>query len=385
VSLTEKLAAPPPEPPPAGWRPRVDIDEAGAVIVTEATPVEDSATSSNIEFAELLEEHGLTPGQWTVKSHSSSRWQSASGEWRESHRLTAIPNRSTVAEKVDLDDLQKAVRRVRRRPPELGTENVSVIGVLSDMQVGKTDSRGGTEELLQRMETSRYRFRDYIAQAKPEEIVLLDAGDPIENFENTGSQDRTNDLQLTEQIRVWRRIFWTWIETAAQLAPTVKVAAVSSNHGRVRKGKAYVGTPSDDYGIEVLSQVADIAAANPAKYGHVTFYSPGRHDEALALRLVGGKVVGLVHGHQTSSIDRIDDWWKGQSHGRTPVGQADYLVAGHWHNMRVSTSGDDRWIFSAPTADSGSSWFKNLRGHDSAPGVMAFTVDPDGWNGLALC
>src|SRR5690606_27878206 len=102
-------------------------------------------------------------------------------------------------------------------------------------------------------------------------------------------------------------------------------------------------------------------------------------DESLAVQLAGGKVVGVTHGHQVTAIERLGTWWQGQSHGRTPVGQADILVAGHFHNMRISTSGDDRWIFSAPTADAGSQWFRNISGHDSAPGVMSFTVDADGW------
>ena len=364
------------------------MDEKGATIVTQARAIAGpDAPPTDVEFNAILEEHGLTPGQWSIKSLSSSRWQSAAGEWRESQRLNAVPTTTRFGVEVpDLDDLQKAVRRVRRRPVEQSTDGLSVVAVLADMQIGKgQDSRGGTEELLLRMEQSRYRFRDYVRSVEPEEIVLLDAGDPIENFDNVARQERTNDLHLTEQIRVWRRVFWTWVETAAQLAPSVKVAAVGSNHGQVRRAGKPAGPAGDDYGIEVLAQIADIAAANPEKYGHCTFYSPARTDEALALTLAGGKVVGLVHGHQTTSIDKLHDWWMGQSHGRTPVGQADVLVAGHWHQMRISTSGDDRWIFSAPTADAGSAWFRNLRGHDSAPGVMAFCVGPDGWGGLTLC
>lgn len=390
MSLTERLAALPERPPqpPSGWRPRVDVSETGATIVTESKHVESPTDEpEDVEFSKLLNEHGMSPDLWTIKSHSSSRWQASSGEWRESHRIIAIPLAPKAPYDLpDLDDLHKAVRRTRRKPHQPTTDQVSVVGVLSDLQIGKAhDSRGGTEETLARLEDSRQRWFDYVTKVQPEEIVLLDAGDPIENFDNVARQTRTNDLQLTEQIRVWRRVFWTWVELAAQMAPSVKVASVPSNHGQLRKGKNPIGPATDDYGIEVLAQIADIAKANPEKYGHVQFYAPAETEEALALQLTGGRVLGLVHGHQVSSIDRLHDWWSGQSHGRTPVGQADVLVAGHFHNFRVSTSGDDRWIFVAPTADAGSAWFRNLRGHDAPPGVLTFTMGPDGWDGLTLC
>lgn len=390
VSLKNKLASPPapPTPPPSGWQPHVDISDTGATIITKSYAITGPAGSQDeVDLKELLEEHGLTPSLWSIKSHSSSRWQVYDGSWRESHRITAEPTSARFGiDLPDLDDLHKAVRRSRVKRPENGSDGLTAVVVLSDLQVGKAhDARGGTEEMLERVEDSRLKLIKYVKKLKPAEIVLVDAGDPIENFESTAQQDRTNDLSLTEQIRVWRRVLWTWVDTIAALAPSVKVVAVGSNHGRVRRGKNPMGPPSDDYGIEALAQVADIASANPELYRHVSFHVPPETDEALAVQLTGGKVLGVVHGHQVSNIDKISDWWRGQSHGRTPVGAADFLIHGHFHQMRVSTSGDDRWIFGAPTADAGSAWFRNLRGHESAPGVMTFCVGPDGWGGLTLC
>lgn len=247
-----------------------------------------------------------------------------------------------------------------------------------------SNHRGGVEELLARVDESLEAWTDQILLQRPAEIVLLDAGDPIENFESAGEQERTNDLGLTEQIRVWRRIFWKWVERAASLAPTVHVAAVGSNHGRVRRGKAALGHASEDYGIEVLAQLSDMAAVNPDKYGHVRFYTPGKFDESLALHLAGGKVLGMVHGHQVQRATALDAWWAKQSHGRGPVADADILVAGHFHAFHVLPSGGDRWIFVAPTSDNGSAWFRNISGKENPPGVLSFAVDPLGWRGLAL-
>lgn len=385
------------EPPgapqaPAGWRPQRVIGSTAFELTTTAREVPDGNASpiSAEEQAELLRSHDMDPQQWVVTSFGSSRWQTQSGKWLEASRIKGRPRVASPLfgqDMPDLDDIDAAVGRITRTAPPSSfglNPDLTNVGVLADLQVGKTNHRGGTEELLARVNESLEAWTDQILLQRPAEIVLLDAGDPIENFESAGEQERTNDLGLTEQIRVWRRIFWKYVERAASLAPVVHVAAVGSNHGRVRRGKAALGHASEDYGIEVLAQISDMAAVNPDKYGHVKFWTPGKFDESLALQLAGGKTLGLVHGHQVSRATALDGWWAKQSHGRGPVADADILVAGHFHAFHVLPSGADRWIFVAPTSDNGSAWFRNISGKENAPGVLSFAVDPLGWRGMAL-
>ncbi|PSL04162.1 hypothetical protein CLV30_106167 [Haloactinopolyspora alba] len=391
--LTEKLKAAPPAPasrraPQAVFSSRVDInslkgeaevelnDEPG--VVTEGTALE------------FLEKEGQDPSLWEVVSLRRSEWDSPGGNRLEATRVS-FRRRERAAEHdlmPDLDDLHAAVERAVAADawidPDFGIPQVTNVAVIADPQAGKVDHRGGTSELLQRLEMSLARWAAYVQEQQPEEIILADAGDAIENFESVGSQDRTNDLQLTEQIRVWRRVFWKWIDTAAQLAPSVKVLSVGSNHCRVRRGKSEMGTTLDDFGIEVLSQVMDMAEVYPERYGHVEFYAPDQHSESVAVEAVGGRVLGLAHGHQVRNPDQLGKWLAGQALGRTPIGSADIAVFGHFHNLRVQTVGDDRWLFIAPTSDNGSSWFRNLSGAESAPGVMSVTLDSDGWRDLVI-
>jgi hypothetical protein len=337
----------------------------------------------------LLERHGLNPDQFVVTGFRSSEWSMPNGELGTSTRFTFARSGSPAATGSalpDLDDLHATIKRDRRKAPvwTVAQDSQTVAVVLADFQTGKTGARGGTEELLRRSEASLARFERYVKKIKPAEILVLDAGDPVEGFENAGPQERTNDLQLTEQIRVWRRIFWSWIDAAARLAPSVKVAAVPSNHGRVRRGKAEMGTPNDDYGIEVLTQVSDMAGVYPEKYEHVKFFAPSYYEESVAIETVGGKVVGLVHGHQAKQAARMPVWLAGQAAGRSPVGSADIVFAGHYHALQVGTWGDHRYFFIAPTSDAGSDWFRNLSGMESAPGVLAMTIDGEGWRDLAV-
>lgn len=333
---------------------------------------------------DLLERHGLDPAQFMVTGFRTSTWTMANGEDGTSTRFTFARKGSAAAGGTllpDIDDLHAAIKRDQRKAPKpkAVAEHVSLLAVIADPQFGKVDERGGTEDTLRRLEASLERFRAHAKKVKPSEIIVIDAGDSIENFESVASEERTNDLSLTEQIRVWRRVFWSWIDEASRLAPSVKVLSVGSNHCRVRRGKNNLGTPSDDYGIEVLTQVADMASVYPEKYSHVEFFAPGRHEESVAIQAVGGKVIGLAHGHQARTPTGLPKWLNGQAAGRTPVGGADIVIAGHFHHYKIEPWGDDRWIFIAPTSDNGSSWYRNVSGIESQPGLLALTIDEEGW------
>jgi hypothetical protein len=285
----------------------------------------------------------------------------------------------------DYDALMKDVQRtVRSRKVTPKSTTATDVVILGDFQVGKRDYLGGTPELLERSEEALRQVLKRLRRTKPVEIVLLDVGDSTEGFQSAPNAAQTNDLDHTEQVRVWRRILFRWIDAIAALGITVKVLGVPSNHCRVRKGKDVQGKPNDDWGLEAIAQVADMASTNPEKYGHVEFYVPETHDEHLALTLAGGRTIGAFHGHQKSSVAGLLGWLEGQAAGRSPIGHADIVFAGHYHHLEVNTWGDDRWLFVAPTMDSGSSWYSNLTGRKSRPGVLVLTVDEHGWRDMEV-
>jgi hypothetical protein len=396
--LTDKLKATPPAParakvPQVAFSSKVEVSTLKGEATVEVDGAEPGAITEGTAL-EFLEKEGQDPAAWEVVSLRRSEWETANGKTLEATRVSfRRREQSAGVESLmpDLDDLHAAVIRDMQSPggnyanlEHSAIPQVTNVAIIADPQAGKVDVRGGTEELLHRLEVSLERWATYVREQQPEEIILADAGDAIENFESQASQDRTNDLQLTEQIRVWRRVFWKWIDTAAALAPSVKVLSVGSNHCRVRRGKNSMGPTSDDFGIEVLSQVMDMASVYPERYGHVEFYAPEEHSESVAIQAVGGKVLGLAHGHQVRNPDQLGKWLAGQALGRTPIGNADIAIFGHFHNLRVQTVGDDRWLFVAPTSDNGSSWFRNLSGAESAPGVMSVTLDEAGWRDLVI-
>lgn len=370
--------------------PSRDIELAkNEAVVTVTAPKGESTVGKAREY---LEAQGQDPDKWVVSRFQGSERELASGQVLESNRWTFVPNTDCVSSTdepwPDLDDLHAYVQRTNdswgRLTLPTTNEGRTAVAVLADFQLGKVDYRGSAEDTLGRVEGSLARFRDWVQDSQPEEIVLVDAGDLIEGFESTAAEDRTNDLELTEQVRLGRRIMFLWIDAAAEFGVPVKWMTVPSNHSSVRRGKNNMGTPRDDYGIEVASQLKDMCEVAPERYGHVEFYVPEKHEESLALTLVGGKTLGLIHGHQVRNPDGIPKFLEGQAAGETPIGLSDFAVVGHFHHWRSAPWGRGKLYFIAPTSDNGSSWWLNLSGQDSGAAVLGLSFTPDGWDETQL-
>lgn len=305
----------------------------------------------------------------TAYSVQSSTWH---------YRFKVVPKSLWRGQDFDalMKDVIKAVRGKALAVKGLLSSEVIVLG---DFQAGKRDYLGGTPELLERSEIALKQVLAKIRRTRPAEIVLIDVGDALEGFTSAPNAKQTNDLDLTEQLTVWRRILWRWISALAKFGIRLIILGVPSNHCRVRTGKNADGKPNDDWGLQTIGAVADMAAVNPEAYGHVEFHVPPVHDEHLAFTLIGGKTIGAAHGHQKGSPDALDGWLAGQSAGRSPVGHAYAVFFGHFHALRRWTWGDDRWAWVSPAMDNGSGWFSNLTGKKSRPGVLTVTFDELGW------
>jgi len=214
--------------------------------------------------------------------------------------------------------------------------------------------------------------------------VIAELGDPLENFYSTSSQEQTNDLDLTGQIRTARRLLLEGVKMLAPHTPNLVYAAVPSNHGSVRKGfKAPAADNHNDWGLEIQNQIEDAVRFN-ASYDHVTFARPEHLQESLSFKTVSGTTLGMVHGHQARGAEKIGEWWKGQTHGRQPVQGADILLAGHWHSFRVQHSGAAKWVMVSPASDPGSDWFTNITGEHSETGMLSFVTANGGWDELRI-
>lgn len=360
----------PPVAVPSEWRARQVTH--GDEVETVTGPIEPVETD-----AELLRKFGYDPEEIEIVG-TVNQWrkQLPDGTWIASYFFRHRRKR----DRLDLPALYASARR--KTPKQVRPSNAErvTVAVVSDVQAGKVGARGGTPELLERLEQKRAALKRHLAQRKPCRTVLLEPGDLFEGFESGGNPMFTNDLSLAQQMDLAATELFEFAKLMHRHGH-VDVLSVPSNHTAWRRGKQNLGRPGDDLGLLVHRQVAKIADAAGMD---ATWHFPAMYDESVTLDILG-TVVGLVHGNQYRP-GGAPRWWAQQQHGGQPVGAADILVTGHYHHLCVIPTGRNpytgraKYWLQAPTLDNGSDWFRNVAGDDSDPGLLVFDVTPDGFD-----
>lgn len=322
----------------------------------------------------FIESKGLNPDEWDYQWRFSE-WEqfSKTNGLRTLHAFKVSGKRKPkeTLYSVDPEEFRSILDSFQYVSGKEVSGGSSRILVPTDLQLGKKDWNGDHKDTIDQVLTSFHRAAEEAEQNGNCEIVMVDAGDPIENIYNISSQRTTNSLSLPAQISQAFELMLTGIDILSKVAP-VRYVAVPSNHGASRVGiKSPEGDVHDDWGIalaDMLRVATDIPVIKPDLY----------HD-SLIFEASGSKI-GVVHGHQAGGPDKIGDWWKGQSHGNMPTSQARILISGHWHSFRMYQSGDARWVFVGPASDRGSSWFTNTRGEWSTSGMLTFQTRDNLWS-----
>jgi hypothetical protein len=301
------------------------------------------------------------------------------GFWNKLNNVRPIQGSVDESEQLDLPALYAAAKHATPPAAPANTRRATVI-VWADPQIGKTGSRGGTQELIERSTIIREKLDALLGERSPSQILIADAGDGIEGFESGGNPMFTNDLSLSGQLDTYGTELFEYINVAHSHA-NVTVAGIPSNHAAWRCGKQNLGRPSDDLGLFMHKQVQKVTdAANM----NVSWVKPAEYDESVAVEFYGTSI-GLVHGNQFGPGQAVT-WWQKQAFGAQAAASADVLVHGHYHCFSASvagrnpSSGRQRYCLGAPTLDNGSDWFRQTQGRDSDPGLMIFDVTEAGFD-----
>jgi predicted phosphodiesterase len=181
---------------------------------------------------------------------------------------------------------------------------------------------------------------------------------------------------------VVRRLLLHFFGRLAPLADHVLMMTVPGNHDEARRDRI---TPAgDSWAIDCVAQVEDAMQIDPDRFGHVTFVYPEPDDVTVTID-VDGLVIGALHGHTIGSPDKMGTWLAGQALGRQAAGEADLLVSGHFHTLRLQDLGGGRTWLQCPSIDGGSAHFRARKGTDSIPGFVSLELTPGigrGWRGL---
>jgi hypothetical protein len=372
---------------PKGWEPGAHvIGRDGTVTIATATPQEP-------QWDDVLAVFGLDPKRYQVEEPVEFRaWDAAVGNgevrrmfyWR-----IRVHTRISLADNVDVDQLIEVIRKHKpaKKAPPPGDSDFWAF--LSDWQIGKE----GTSFTLDRLALLPHQIRDRVTSLRRighgiGTIHLTGMGDIVERcYGSYPMQLYTTELNHREQRKVARRIILSLVKAVAPLAEHVVVEAIPGNHGEERSDGASVTDFGDNMDTEVFEHVADIVAENPDVYGNVRFVIP-RTELTLTLSSAD-RIVALAHGHQMSGGNAekaVEDWWKGQQHGRRPAGDADILITAHRHHWASKQNGPRAW-FQCPSNDWRSQWFEERMGTPTVPGTLTLLTVPGsdrGWDELSI-
>lgn len=377
MTFAEELSKQTPEPPLTG---RADITPDGGEFVDVQT------TEPVTDWSGMFRRFNLDPDVFEVVGDTvrMSNWQQSKRtndgdrDVVNLYSYRALFRRRAAA--IDLPALYAEVARTKYRPIAAVRDAATLVVAWADMQTGKVGKRGGSPQLVARLAQKRADLEAYVRANKLSRFVFIDVGDAIEGFENVASQMFTNDLSLPQQIDLAAVEMWKTIALLSKYGH-VDVAGVPSNHGAWRAGKQVLGKPADDWGLGIQSRLEFQAELVGLP---TTFHRPGEWDESVAIDVRGVKL-GVHHGHQ-SAVDQMPKWWAGQQHGAQATADADILLTGHYHHLRVlptgrsQRTGKSKWWLQAPTLDNGSDWYRNKSGDDSDPGLLVFQINDEGFD-----
>jgi predicted phosphodiesterase len=370
---------------PAGWEPGVRYEPDGTQTVTlpPSPPLTDETSwvaavqSLGIDVPEgyrvRLVEARFDPYAWTRKE--GQRWATTTPAWRYKFVVEVAPSR------VDIDDLLKAVRKRRPKPPTERTGTASYVFAFGDTQWGKPDndgSAGTVERFYATLDRAVTRYRALRKRGHVGPVLLLVAGDCLEGTTSQGGKLVGRlDLTLTEQLRVYRRTLVDAVTAFAEIDRT-NVAVVPGNHDEaLRVGDKMASRYDDSWAIEGASQVADVMKAKGYDVGW-TF--PGRDGMHLTVDASGTRI-GLLHGHQTRG--KTQQWLAAKAMDRDAIGTADVVLSGHYHHLRLEQMGPTTHM-QVGSLDGGSTWFTHLGGLSAPPAALTFVAEGGKWNGLEV-
>jgi hypothetical protein len=374
--VLDNLEPAPKVTPPKDWRPAVQFDGTIGEATTPPT------TGNQPNFNEFLIEQGFDPSKIEIYGPiRTSRWQQREGgEWLVSWRFN-FRTRSEV--EIDLPTLYAQAKKTKLPVRKETKEGKAYVIVPADFQVGKTGSRGNTQDLIARVFESYERIEQKLKQGKYEKVVILDAGDMIESVSNKASMAQldSNDLSPFQQQDLAAALLWDLVKIAHKYAP-VTYASVGSNHCQFRVNGQAVGKPGlDDVGIVILQQLRRLSTELGMD---VTYLIPEPYDESLAFDVFGDNfhVLALAHGHQAKRPAGMEAWLQKQSFGLGPTSSFTTFVSGHFHYLKVeelglSHNGGSRYWVQASTSDNGSDWYRLSSGSESVTGIVCFELERD--------
>lgn len=372
---------------PQGWEPGLVMEGESGTLQTGPL------TCAPNDWNDLLAVWGLDPQKYEVIEPVQYRaWDANVGDGviqRMFYYRASVQSRLVGGR--DVDEIFEQIKFYKPRKPAVTSGEKAFVWCIADLQIGKGDGDGtpGTvQRFIDGIASIKARVADLRAIGRSlGSLYVLGLGDCVENVSgHYATQQFTADLNMTEQVRVIRRLIVRAILELAPLFDRVVMVAVPGNHGEAirHKGKA-ITNAADNWDVECFTAAYEVISQHP-DYGHVSLYVPQGNNLDLTVD-IAGTITTLAHGHQfpsgTGKMSGAQRWWADQAHGMQQAGEATLLLAGHLHHFKAERTGYKTFI-QAPALDGGSEWWRNLTGSATPPGILTLVVGGGNWHDLEI-
>ena len=365
------------------WRPGVEWKGEEGTLTTPA-----GIGDAHPDWAHVLAVWDLDPERFAVvEPVLFNAWDAPGPEGAilrmKQWKARVIRRKQDTSPTLDVEQLLADALKAKPAKPAPPGEGVFHV-VLGDWQIGKSDGdglRGTVTRIRQAIFDVEGRVRELRRIGRPLGTLFVEwTGDSVEGCTGFYAMQTFGvELDRREQTKVTRRLLRDALMRWSRLFDSVVVLAVGGNHGEQRnsRGKAFT-TFGDNDDLAIVEQVGEVLAGNPDAFGHVRIVIPPDHLAVTAE--AAGWIVGVTHGHVsrgsgTAEI-KLRRWYEQAAGGKQPVGDADILVTGHYHHLRVADWGGCVWA-QCPALDGGSEWWRMTSGESSAPGVLTFASYPE--------
>lgn len=372
---------------PQGWEPGLVMEGESGTLQTGPL------TRTPNDWNELLAVWGLDPEKYEVIEPVQYRAWDANIGGGEIKRMFYYRARiqSRLVGGRDVEEIFETIKHYKARRPDVTSGELAFVWCIADLQIGKGDG-DGTPGTVQRFLDGIAAIKKRVADLRQVgrsigTLYVAGLGDCVENIAgHYATQTFATDLNMTEQVRVIRRLIVRGVFELAPLFDRVVMLAVPGNHGEAVRHKGKAITPAaDNWDVECFTAAYEVISQHP-DFGHVSLFVPEGNNLDLTVDMAG-TIVTLAHGHQfpagNSKMCGAQRWWADQAHGMQQPGESTLLLSGHLHHFKIERTGFKTYI-QAPSLDGGSEWWRNLTGSNTPPGILTLVVGDGNWQDLEI-
>lgn len=366
MALSDDLVAQPTADEPK-YVPKTTFDGTKGTIDTGPMPeVPKSHT-------ELLEKFGYNPDEVEIVGKiGRSSWQGFDGNFLHSFRYNIVSKSPGGA---NVDELLGTIK-AREPSPRMDRGKHWFHFQAGDIHIGKgPDDGGGVENIVDKYMDSVDRAVAEFDLMRPLGIAGVNipfVGDLVEGMVSQhGRSLAGNDLHVSEQVRVARRLILKTVDAFLDFGVPIQVEAIGGNHDEFTRVQNMPA--GDNMSTEAAIAVADAMKLSSA-YDGVSVAVPPRHQGHMTVD-VGGTVCTYVHGHKFGGgavEKKISDWWSGQSLHGHPAGASHLMAAGHFHSFRVLQISATKTAVMSPSFEVCSRWFQETNGTVAKRGAAIY-------------